>query len=690
MFIEDQSPGERSPGSQALYECLFSLFRENKVEIASAITRVYPFLMSIRDRGFISEQKFEEFIGACENLVPVERVMYDVLCEMENNFDEKVIDLLFSKFILKNYPDLLEIFSNFQNALRDIFYFQDLDEDQKWEPHDLQLDYAQGDTVPASPEHLSDEQKGSTRDLSYHVPDTTRTQETASECVQESEQAEESTSDGKEPREAAGSPQKCQPESSSPVLGSVHCSSSEPWDPEAPQMTHEDDPGEGPSQRACDREEDSDTSLEMSAEESPQQALSSPARSEPAEDSDTDLETYDEEQLQQALNSPTESGSELPALEKETCPCVMCSPKCVPASWKAGPEHSHACDMMGTVGLGTNSTLARVKRKRKKKKGHSWTRIKRIRRNTQNAKRTKRNRSRNHRHENVDFHSEILPVTCGEVTGMLHKRKLQRGTSVRCIQCEDGNWLTPRAFEVKGGLERSKNWKKSLRCGGIPLQMLIEDGFLDKPPRNYNRRRKGKTQNSFGYPSVDPYPENSNTCEVCGARGLLLCCDTCPRSFHKDCHIPLEDTERDPWSCTFCEVNESSGSQPRRGEAEVLARPMQPEEQLKCALLLMKVYGHSESSFFKRIPHYYYIKEVSQKLKEPMWLDKIKKKLNKQGYSRVQEFVRDMRLIFQNHKVSYKSVNFGLRGLKLEAEFEKNFKEVFAIQETTEDSPPGE
>ena len=40
------------------------------------------------------------------------------------------------------------------------------------------------------------------------------------------------------------------------------------------------------------------------------------------------------------------------------------------------------------------------------------------------------------------------------------------------------NWYTPSEFEAVCGRACSKDWKRSIRYGGRPLQCLIEDGIL--------------------------------------------------------------------------------------------------------------------------------------------------------------------------------------------------------------------
>nr|XP_060157727.1 nuclear body protein SP140 isoform X2 [Globicephala melas] len=657
MMTGDQNPEEQNPEEQFFYEFILRLFKENKVEIATAITKPFPFFMGLRDRGFIPEQMYEHFQEACTNLVPVDRVVYDALSELEKKFDKTILDALFSRANLKAYPDLLHVCRNFQNVIRENFHYQTVGEGETKETLNLQLNHEQV-SLEQSPLQMNNVIR--LEDVPSLLPYNKQGNNNA--CWE--------ACDGEEPQGAWNFPPRCELVSCEPkalqgtnegnseeipTLQAVSC------DPEASQMTNKEEPEKLPSQPLCDGEEGSSTCSEVCDEEKPQESLSSLPKSGAVSGKLEALQMNTEGDSEELTSSPPSyngQGAEPPTFGNEKCSCVICFSKDVPGGPEGSTESKEASDMMDTVDLGNNSTLGKPKRKRKKKKGHSWSRVKmkhqrkipqkdnsnaagqlassgkKVKRHLQDPakiRRRRRGRGRLHlthsdrapqkkvksrgqrkrRYEKVDFHSQILPVTCGKVKGMLHKKKLKEGVWVKCIQSEDGDWFTPREFEIRGGHERSKNWRISVRCGGKPLRWLIEKRCLHNPPRKYGRMRKKRVPKS-----------HDNTLD-----------DLC-----------------------------------------------------KCEFLLLKVYCHSESTFFAKIPYYYYIKEASKNLKESMWLDKIKKKLNEQGYSHVEGFVQDMRLIFQNHRASYKFNKFGLMGLRLEAEFEKNFKEVFTIRETNEDS----
>ncbi|XP_073866507.1 nuclear body protein SP140 isoform X4 [Macaca fascicularis] len=778
MVTDIQNTEDQNLQEQVCPEPIFRFFREHKVEIASAITRPFPFLMGLRDRSFISEQMYEHFQEAFRNLVPVTRVMYCVLSELEKTFGWSHLEALFSRINLMAYPDLNEIYRSFQNVCYEHPPLQmnnanELEDRPRLLPYGKQensnADHEMGDVaVPrealsSSPRcepgfssesceqlALPNADGGDAEDAPSLLPvscelaiqtDEGESDEMPTLLPYDTEVLESnrmtdaartySTAPGKKEGDEEGrnSPGK-RNQDKEKYQESPAARDRETFDLKTPQITNEGEPEKGPC-LPDEGEEGSDDCSQMWDGEEPQEASSSLARcgSVSGELEDHPMnEEGESEELASSLLHDDVSGAEQSAYENEKCSCVMCFSEEVPGGPEVKMESDQACGTMDTVDIGNNSTLGKPKRKKRKKRGHCWTRVRRrMQKNVQQhenskgngqvvsnekkanvnlkglskirgrkrskprthftqsdrapQKRVRSRASRKHKDETVDFKAPLLPVTCGGVKGILHKKKLKQGILVKCIQSEDGNWFTPREFEIKGGHARSKNWKLSVRCGGWPLRWLIENGFLPNPPRIYSRKKK-RILKSHNNTSVDPCMRNLDECEVCRDGGELFCCDTCSRVFHEDCHIAPVETERTPWSCIFCRMKESSGSQQCCQESEVLERQMCPQEQLKCEFLLLKVYCCSESSFFAKIPYYYYIRGTCQGLKEPMWLDKIKKRLNEHSYPQVEGFVQDMRLIFQNHRASYKYKDFGQMGLRLEAEFEKNFKEVFAIQET--------
>ncbi|XP_038291665.1 nuclear body protein SP140-like protein isoform X2 [Canis lupus familiaris] len=112
------------------HEALLNHFKENKVEIANAITKPFPFLESLRDRSFITEDIYNKSQEAHRNLIPVEKVAYDVLCCLEKTFDRSLLQVLFSRVHLKEYPALIHVLGIFKNVIEDKYFPQEDDSEE--------------------------------------------------------------------------------------------------------------------------------------------------------------------------------------------------------------------------------------------------------------------------------------------------------------------------------------------------------------------------------------------------------------------------------------------------------------------------------------------------------------------------------------------------------------------------------
>nr|XP_019595289.1 PREDICTED: nuclear body protein SP140-like [Rhinolophus sinicus] len=523
ISVEDQNTDERF-----IYKIVLEHFKKCKVEISDAIKTTFPFLELLRDHGFISNKTYEDCEDSSRNQVPVQRVVYSVLCELEKTFDLPLLEVLFGNVTRRTYPGLNNVYESFRNVIKEKIFHQASDSVESVDSHNIQLKLEPG-TVENS--------------LSWMYTNTWRDNDTA-------------------PSENALS---------------EHLYETEQFN---------------------------------------------------AGRKDTTSENNDAPQSQQA--------SEQRAQDSEPAERRQSSVKENPGAGSSNPRN--------TVNLGNNSTLGKAKRKRRFKK---------------------------HTDGNVNFHWEILPVTCGEMKGTLHKNKFKQGSMVKSIKREDGNWFTPREFEIEGGYKKSSHWKLSVRCGGRPLKWLMEKGFLPELLRKHSMKKKQK---------------NSVVCEICQKRGKLFCCGTCAKFFHENCHLPPVETERFSHTCL--------GKLPEvcYGHASawacmwaVLSKLLFIHSLLvfqRCDFLLLKVYCRLGGPMFKKIPSDIYKKEIPQCIKELKMFNKIKKKLNERSYHEVGLFMMDIYRIFENHRACTKCNYFGLMGIRLEKEFEKNFMEVFSIQDT--------
>ncbi|XP_075711775.1 transcription intermediary factor 1-alpha isoform X3 [Rhinoderma darwinii] len=181
---------------------------------------------------------------------------------------------------------------------------------------------------------------------------------------------------------------------------------------------------------------------------------------------------------------------------------------------------------------------------------------------------------------------------------------------------------------------------------------------------------------------------NEDWCAVCQNGGELLCCEKCPKVFHLSCHVPtLMNFPSGEWFCTFCrdlsqpEV-EYDCDDPALAEKRKLGGVtiMAPVDQRKCERVLLYLFCHEMSLPFQdpvplTVPDYYRI------IKKPMDLSHIKRKLQLNGsphYSRSEEFVSDIRLIFKNcAEFNEPDSEVATAGIKLEAYYEELLANIY-------------
>ncbi|XP_040917672.1 nuclear body protein SP140-like protein isoform X2 [Toxotes jaculatrix] len=92
-----------------------------------------------------------------------------------------------------------------------------------------------------------------------------------------------------------------------------------------------------------------------------------------------------------------------------------------------------------------------------------------------------------------------LPVTCGQLTGILSRGRLAKGE--KCISFQK-QWFTPNEFEKIAGKKSFKNWKLSIRCVDTPLGKLIKEGHLKSASYKGRHKKESAKRSLF---SSDPH-----------------------------------------------------------------------------------------------------------------------------------------------------------------------------------------
>uniref|UniRef100_A0AC11BBP0 SP110 nuclear body protein n=1 Tax=Ovis aries TaxID=9940 RepID=A0AC11BBP0_SHEEP len=523
--------------TRALEEALLQHFIHQKLEIAYAINKPFPFFEVLRDNSFITERLYRESMEAWENLVPLCRIVYNILTQLEKTFSLSFLKILFSRINLKAYPNLITTLSSFTRVVTS------------------HGGWSRNTTIPLeAPANPAGKSSSRTlllpclpcryplRSLPPCAPSVSKPRAPAQHS---SEVLREMPSPTGLTMALWGTIQEgsLRPVSSDNLIPQIKdkedaqempCTSSDPVPVRRDDVPEPSDLKElqeasrtlpskkGKKRKRCiwatskkRQQKKSHQGSKMRTQEGAggqrQLILVRQGAASPGHGIQKTLQGLD--QVTHTEDNPARNTKVVTRAQKRT-ECAQ-----MPKSEEISDNTSEMDE--GKRPQEPPSTPPRITRgKEKKRKIHNWSSSKKRQKKCLLKEKPK--------DETFDFHSPELPVTCGEAKGILYKEKMKQGSSEKCIQNEKGVWFTPNEFEIEGKRKRSKNWKRSVFCGGNSLEKLLQKGILICP----SSRKHLKTEQ-----------ENSKECEVCCKGGSLLRCDTCPRFFHEDCHIPPSEAE---------------------------------------------------------------------------------------------------------------------------------------------------
>ncbi|XP_048201682.1 sp110 nuclear body protein-like [Perognathus longimembris pacificus] len=478
--------------TKATEKALLQHFIYQKLEIAYAIHKPFPFFEALRDNNFITERVYRESLEACRNLVPMSRVVHNVLTRLEKTFGLSLLMTLFSQRNLREYPDLMVIFRSFGSVVASYEHWS------RTTPSGL----VEGSS-PQTPQ-LPAPHPPSLSSL-LCMPGVSELQ-AASEQINKILQERPSSSHPALPlpgpiQEAQNNPgrkrkkciwptpkkKSCPKEALSPEQGiQEELQVVNQGTPRRDDFTQDLNVLDRLQEAKTDRaqtptaEETSHETSEKNEGTTPQKTPSTPPRTTHGKDLGLHASELTHQKPQSGLLYLKSSFVKLVSLSS--------------LPWKqegrmpAGGRklHKPLLAWAASSGRGVQEKVRVVEQDTTRKDDSHSTGDSKMHGAPKSSAEEQRDE------DAVDFLAPTLPVTCGDARGVLYKEKMQQGSSEKCIQNEEGVWLTPDEFVIEGKRKKSKDWKKSVRCRGQTLRCLMEKKLLFCPSKVTIKRKAAR------------------------------------------------------------------------------------------------------------------------------------------------------------------------------------------------------